>query len=940
MQTLICVALLAICPILIIGQSNVKSDSTTLKEISDLFTNSNYSKAVEKANLATEDFIKKGNWERLLECQNILFRVEFSDTGQKSLISNLEHIHSFIPDSLVSQKAISSFNIALIEDIRGNIINALKYYNACIEPFKELEDSNNLAGVLENIGILYTQYGDYARANKYYKASAELRLQANDIYGYSYNVFNLALNAFYKKDFQESETLFRQYQTLEPNYKEETYLPLAELKVAQLELDSARIYLNKAKTWNDKNDISTLDIDFLNAEILCIEGNVSDAIQYISKYELEIDSIRNSRERGIANYTLADMYAKNEDFDKALYYYDKSMQSFSNGQVNIDSIDMLRQRNYLFHEIWFGDILIGLSNVYAIKYRLSTNETFKDKSKNCLDLALESLDYKRSVFEDIESSFSLNEQSKYLYEKAINNYLDWYEESELESEVDMAFQLAQRHNAFILRQQINTRTKLDRHQVDELLREEYLDLKLKAIEASLVVGKEYSNEGFEKLIQIESKLDSMEQILSAEYIALEASKNDFSVASVSDIQEILSEDQAIIKYFEGENALYSFVISQKEIRFFIHQNVDTIRSDIDQVRTILSDYKYERSKLDSIERYFLDAALRLGKSILSEEIASLPQLIKRLTIIPSGALTKIPFETLAIREKDSWKDPTQYLIKDYAISYNYFCKALTSPKISKVLENVLSYGLKYDEYTLNASKKMSNDSLSDQIIEKFRSEEMGHLYFADDEANEVAEMFEGVSFLNENATKQSFLSNVIDYDIIHLSAHSFVDYQYPSNSAIIFSKKDSLTDNLLQIKDVDRLSFDGQLFTLSACNTFFGKKNEGEGLSSMARSFIQSGAGSVVGSFWSVPDEISKSFMVRFYSKLKAGMEKDEALRATKIDFMTDDNLSSPLYRSPVYWSAWVIYGDTQSISASNTGLIYFGIGLFFFCMLLFIKYR
>jgi CHAT domain-containing protein len=201
-------------------------------------------------------------------------------------------------------------------------------------------------------------------------------------------------------------------------------------------------------------------------------------------------------------------------------------------------------------------------------------------------------------------------------------------------------------------------------------------------------------------------------------------------------------------------------------------------------------------------------------------------------------------------------------------------------------------------------------------------------------------MFDGVSFLNKNATKESFLSNVRDFDIIHLSAHSFVDYQYPSNSAIIFSKKDSLTDNLLQIKDVDRLSLDGQLFTLSACNTFFGKKNEGEGLSSMARSFIQSGAGSVVGSFWSVPDEISKSFMIRFYSKLKEGMTKDEALQATKVDFMTDDNLSSPLYRSPVYWSAWVIYGDTQSIYKSNNGMMYLGIGLIFFSALLFIKYE
>ena len=177
------------------------------------------------------------------------------------------------------------------------------------------------------------------------------------------------------------------------------------------------------------------------------------------------------------------------------------------------------------------------------------------------------------------------------------------------------------------------------------------------------------------------------------------------------------------------------------------------------------------------------------------------------------------------------------------------------------------------------------------------------------------------------------------FDIIHLSAHSYVDFQYPDNSAIIFIKKDSTTDNLLQVKDIDRLTFDGQLFTLSACNTFYGKDNEGEGLSSIARSFIQAGAGSVIGSFWPVPDEISKVFMVDFYSKLKSGMQKDEALRATKLDFMSNDDLSSPLYRSPAYWSAWVIYGDTNAINNSRNEMLYLGIGLFCFCLLLVIKF-
>ena len=500
--------------------------------------------------------------------------------------------------------------------------------------------------------------------------------------------------------------------------------------------------------------------------------------------------------------------------------------------------------------------------------------------------------------------------------------------------------MAQRHNAFILRQQINEKTIFNRLGVDSTLKKQYFNLKLRVAEESIKLGSQYTKQGFELLTNLEHKLDSIGQALENDYPHIVTSKNDFEVSTIADIQRVLKKDQALIKYFEGQDNLYSFVITKNSVRAYVHHNVRQINSLINQIRSILTNFNYEEVNPDSIETEYLKAAYELGKIIISEELSLLPNGIKKITIIPSGALTQIPFEALVIREKKTWKDPNQYLINDYAISYNYFCKALTSSTIDRALKKVLSYGLEYAEYTLQMTKKFSNDSLSNQIIDKFRSEEMGHLYFAPDEADEVAALFEGVSYVNEKATKQNFLDNVTKYDIIHLSAHSYVDFQYPSNSAIIFTKKDSLTDNLLRIKDVDRLIFDGQLFTLSACNTFFGKKNDGEGLSSMARSFIQSGAGSVVGSFWSVPDEISKSFMVRFYSKLKQGLTKDEALRETKIDFMTDDNLSSPLYRSPAFWSAWVVYGDTQQIGYSDKGLLFLGMGLMIAGVFLFFYYN
>ena len=936
----ICVALLVSIPYKNISQETQSSESELLTDAYAFLNNKNFEKAIEKANLASKQFVKNENWEGLIKCQDVLIDIEYSGEYPKSIIQHLKHNLSFIPQKFEADRAYSIFNLGYIEDERGNLIKAISYYEKCITPYKRLKMWEQLSDAYENIGILYIRIGDYFRAEKYIRACIRTQLQNIDSLGYSESIFNLAENAFFKEDYAESEKLYLEYLNLQDQYKEDAYYELCRLKLKQNEVILANEYFLKAKKFNSNDYYSEADFNSLYAEILCKQGNINDAIKILNKNETEIAASENKRNKGKYFYNLADLFSKKKDWQAALLNYNKSLEVLTNQEISVKNISGFAHKKYFYNEIGIGNILIGLSKVYHEKFIENKKEEYRSKAKESINYSLEALDYKRSFFEDIESSIFANKKSKELYETAIDIYLDWYEESENKEYLEAAFQIAQRHNAFILRQQINERVTLDKYEVSDRLKKQYLNQKLNVHETSYALENDYSQSGFEKLKREEEKLDSLTKIINEKHPSFNNSKNDFEVTSSQQIQKHLKKDKAVIKYFEGSEKLYSFVITKDKLTYFVHDNIKEIKQQIGSIRSTLSNFEYSNKNAESIEKEFLDESHQLYNNILFDEIESLPKQVKSLVVIPTGSLTQIPFEALLSEKKESWNDPAHYLINDYAISYNYFCKALTSPTINKELNKVLSYGLKYDEYTLNASKKLSNDSLSDQIIEKFRSEELGHLYFADVEANEVAKMFNGVSFLNEKATKKSFLSNVLDYDIIHLSAHSFVDYQYPSNSSIIFSKKDSLTDNLLQIKDVDRLSLDGQLFTLSACNTFFGKKNEGEGLSSMARSFIQSGAGSVVGSFWSVPDEISKSFMIRFYSKLKEGMGKDEALRATKIDFMTDDNLSSPLYRSPAYWSAWVIYGDTQSIYKSNSGLLYFGIGLFLLSILLLIKYK
>lgn len=924
--------ILVIAPLVLLGQLNERSDSVLLEEVYQLIDKEEYVKAIEKAKMNVTQIVEHKNWKGLCDFQRALSMVGYFADLPNEVLSHLYDNHQAIPDSMRLEKGYSSFYLGFIEEYSGHILKGLHHYENALKPMIDAEDYGLQGNIYGNLGLIYTQLGDYKRAEKYYKASGEILQKLKDEENDSYNIYNLAENHKYQENYLESENYYRKYAVRNPKDIHEIYYQISTLKVGQNQIDSARYYYKMANKFNSESQLSEGDLNALYADILHKEGNMEGAIHFLQKSSEWLEEIGNVRSIGKHYFKLADLYFEKGDGKLAIEYFNKSLASFSEGKISIDSLEALYQNPSLFYEIWMGDILMGLSNVYFSITEIKDQK----KAEKCIELAMEVLDRKRSLLEDLGSTHIMNKKAKKLYEQGIGIYLSWHEEQRELGYFDKAFQLAQRHNAFVLRQEVNERSVFDRFNVSGAEKQRYFSQKLAIVDRNYTLGLNFDENEFKTLKREERKLDSIKIKLFEGYEGLEEAMNDFEVTSLQEVQQKLGKKESVFKYFEGAEKLFVFVITRDKSFYFECSDLQEIKDQISTLRALLSNFKYDLSKIDSLEQTYLTTGYELYTTILKKGLDKLPKRIDKITIIPTGVLTQIPFEPIPIRKKNSWSDSEGFLFDRYAISYNYFCKALVSTSENKHLKKALSYGLEYDTYTLREAKKFSKDSVSQQIIEKFRSEEMGHLFFADDEAQEVAALLNGVSYTNTEATKESFLENVEDYDIIHLSAHSFVDFQYPENSSIIFTKRDSLTDHLLKVKDIDKLSLEGQLFTLSACNTFYGKKNEGEGLSSIARSFIQSGAGSVVGSFWSVPDEISKTFMVHFYSNLKKGMTKDEALRRTKMDFLIDDDLSNPLYRSPAYWSAWVVYGDTSPIGESNPTWPYFLFGAFFFLLLYF----
>lgn len=154
-----------------------------------------------------------------------------------------------------------------------------------------------------------------------------------------------------------------------------------------------------------------------------------------------------------------------------------------------------------------------------------------------------------------------------------------------------------------------------------------------------------------------------------------------------------------------------------------------------------------------------------------------------------------------------------------------------------------------------------------------------------------------------NANLEQQLSQV-PFNIVHLATHG--QFSSDADKTFILTWDDRLNvkqlNGLLETRDQSETT-PLELLVLSACQTATGDKRAALGLAGVA---VRSGARSTVASLWSVNDEAAANLMVKFYQELaKPGATKAEALRQAQLAL-----LQEPKFRTPYYWSPFVLIGN------------------------------
>jgi len=243
-----------------------------------------------------------------------------------------------------------------------------------------------------------------------------------------------------------------------------------------------------------------------------------------------------------------------------------------------------------------------------------------------------------------------------------------------------------------------------------------------------------------------------------------------------------------------------------------------------------------------------------------------------LLITPDGPLHTLPFHALY--------DGQQYLIEQHAISLTPsasvldFCMQPAGPAI----QSILLFGY--------ANEALASITMELQTLELLLPQ---------------ADLCTGSA-----ATTEHFLSHAANYAILHLATHAQFRIDDPMLSSL------ALADRRLTLAEIARLQLNADLVVLSGCETGRGQLRGGD-LLSLAGGFLGAGVRSLLVSLWRVEDNVAALLMGHFYTALRAGQSRTNALRSAQLALLSASGEADDLpklYAHPAFWAPFTLLGN------------------------------
>ncbi|MFK8102008.1 MAG: CHAT domain-containing protein [Saprospiraceae bacterium] len=926
--------------------ANLQDSTNLVSQGNQLFEQADFYQLSPDSNIAIIKsaipfFEEAKNWKSVINCYNNLSGY-FYDKNDFDHAEQMARIAQDLSESkgLTASKnyldALS--NLAVFLDIRGFREEAILEYQKIIANDKKLNTPKiDLATSYQNMASAYKEIGDYDEAIEALNNVLRIRksLSAKTMISPNTNQADIAGSYFEladcyqrKKDNSQAIQFFNKsiesLSTLKDDNKYHNqiryncFYKLSEIYLTQNQTKKAEFYVLKAISIKEKNKVYDACFSYLIlAKLNLRAAKKNEALlffdQAIAAAQAEADGFVHYPKLTTCYLEKGKALIELSAFDQALVVFQKGLQitslDFKEKDYRINpSLDQIIQKlNAL-------DLIRGKAIAFTKKHEKekSDEESLKSAYDHYL-LALQLIQAIRQSYNTDAAKFILAEKSSIIYEEAIAVCFSIYQQTGTLKYLQQAFLFAESNKGMSLLEAKNETAAIRLAGLPDttIKLERSLSIKLKYEEKELAKAIGAKDAKAQDRIQaIETKRFALKEAYKnliaktekefPKYYQLKHSNATQSVESIQ--QQFLDDKTALIEYFVGTKNIYCFVITKQTIQLNEIKKSAAFTAQIKTLKQTLSTPPKSKSFVAEFEK-FTKNSFGLYQLILQEPLQSISTQIKNLILIPDGVIGLIPFEVLLTKaaKPDNINfqlDHLSYLFERFSISYSYSATLRTSKP-----QQELNLNRKVDFIAFAPSFEHEDSSVKQT---RARSE-LYNLKCSSKETQNLNTYFAGKVITGKKATKLTFIEQVSKYPILHLATHAFLNEDNPMLHEIHFS------DGYLTPFDIYNLKLKAQLVVLSACNTGTGKIVLGEGLMSLARSFIQSGASSTLMSLWAVDDCATSEIMTSFYQELHSGRPKHIALQNAKLDYI--QNASDQAKAHPFYWSAFVQIGDSNPLT-------------------------
>ncbi len=807
--------------------------------------------------------------------------------------------------------AMNLNNLAALYDATGRYAEAEPLYRRSLEITEKLfgNDHPNVAIRLNNLAWLYRTTGRYAEAEPLYKRSLEIR---EKVLGRDHPDIAISLNnlaAFYD--------VTGRYAEAEPLYKRS--LEITERVLGKDHLNVA-IGLNNLATLYEATDRHA-EAEKLHKRSLEIKERVLD------KTHPDVAMSLNN---------LAVLYQTTGRYGEAEPLYKRSLEIREKalGKGHPDVATSLNNIAILFqttgkqlesHEIRIRGIKIRDKVRENIFLLLSDRQklNYMEQNKSIINVFINhTAEYLQTNQHAVTNTFDAWLRWKGAVMEAQGRYIDAFTHSE-DPEVRKKFEGLTHIRRELARLQLSGPGKMDIEEYKKRL--ETLESKKESLEGELSrLSKDFS---LEKIMGRADAKTISEVLLKKETDSLYF---DFAYISSYDFKEN--------KFGEPRYLAFILLPAQEPVIKLI-ELPDTEGLE-DHIRVYLREMNRAKMIGELPRREVLKVEAKAIYELLIKPIESYIKGKKHLYISPDGQLNLIPFEILMSPEG-------QYLMEDYLITYIAagrdilrFMDTATAQGEALILADP-DYDMGLEEKDRVAKGMGVVETRNARVVSRdaagLRFDRLPDTKIEADVIEEVLRRDPKIKVRNcqgKQALEEVLLS-VKEPKILHLSTHGYflndeeiknplrmgsksqeidkmidVGIENPMlRSGIVLagvnvSLREGRDDGMVSADKILGLRLKGtELVVLSACETGVGDVKSGEGVFGLKRSFILSGAKTVVMSLWSVPSRETAELMTLFYMLISEGKSKAEALREAKLKLMEKNP-------NPFYWGAFVMVGN------------------------------